>query len=97
MDLGDTCRNRRLLDQIVQQAHVCIWQVARVWLATQVACDRIGLQAILVLLQKKCSEMMPDGRISYFTRHLHLQHLRDVPPHVEEMARITSDTAHRQG
>ena len=32
---------------------------------------------------------------AYYPLHLHLQHLKKVPPHVEEMAHITSDTAGR--
>ena len=32
---------------------------------------------------------------SYYPLHLHLQHLKEVPRHIEEMAYITSDTAGR--
>ena len=46
----------------------------------------------MIILRKECSEVDPwTGDVKYFTRHLHLQALQQVPDDVLKMAWINRE------
>ena len=57
--------------------------------SSHVRLDPAYCEALLVLLKKECQEWNEQAqKWDYFTRHLHVQHLKEVPPEVRAMAVI---------
>ena len=57
--------------------------------SSHVRLDPACCEALIVLLKKDCKEWNDKtGKWEYFTRNLHVQHLKEVPLEVQQMAWI---------
>ena len=57
--------------------------------SSHVRLDPACCEALIVLLKEECQEWNEvTGKWEHFTRHLHVQHLKEVPLEVQQMALI---------
>ena len=62
--------------------------------SSHVRLDLAYCEALIVMLKKDCVEWdSANEKYKYFTRHLHVQHLKEVPDEVRQMAWINRPPA----
>ena len=62
--------------------------------SSHVRLDPACCEALVVLLKKDCQEWNEKAnKWDYFTRHLHVQHLKEVPLEIQQMALINRPPA----